>query len=100
MILCSASDTQSVRVSPKPVHLPVIVAAATTWLRAYPDNVPFWVDNDFGRRTCDLIETLWQGSPALLTTDRALRTAVDNVLPSLVGIGVPEAARLERALLD
>jgi hypothetical protein len=87
-------------VSPQPVHLPVIIAAAITWLRAYPDNAPFWADSDFGRRICGLIETLWQGAPALLTKDSQLRTAVDQLLASLVGIGVPEAARLERALLD
>jgi hypothetical protein len=87
-------------VFPKPVHLPVIVAAAVTWLRAYPENVPFWADSDFGRRICGLIDTLRQASSASLTTESALRTEVDHVLASLVGIGVPEAARLERAVLD
>ncbi|MGH9467573.1 MAG: hypothetical protein ACRD1Y_09475 [Terriglobales bacterium] len=87
-------------VSPKPDHLPYVIDAAMAWQRAYPDSVPFWVDTDLGRRVCNLIELTLQNEPGILAAATPLRFKVDDLLPSLVRIGVPEAARLENSLLQ
>ena len=87
-------------VSPRPLHLPLIVEAALVWLRTYPDSVPFWIDSDFGRRVCSIIDIIRQGQPGLLAPTTPLRADVDQLLASLVRIGVAAAARLERSLLN
>jgi hypothetical protein len=85
-------------VSPKPSHLPLIVRAAATWLKTYPDSVPFWIDNDTGRQICVLIEDIWRIEPALLDRTQAMRNEIDQLLATMVRIGVADAARLEKAL--
>ena len=87
------------QVSPRPTHLPFIVRAVKTWLRSYPDSTPFWIDNEVGRRTCLLIDDIWRAEPALFDRAGALRTDVDQLLAALIGIGVADAARIEKDLL-
>jgi hypothetical protein len=86
-------------VSPKPSHLHFIMMAAAIWLRTYPDSVPFWIDNDTGRRICALIDDIWRTAPDRLDRTQMLRNDVDQLLAALVRIGVSDAARLEQALL-
>ena len=71
-------------VSPKPSHLPVIMMAAAIWLRTYPDSVPFWFDNDTGRRICALIDDIWRKAPARFDRAQTLRNDVDQFLAALV----------------
>jgi hypothetical protein len=86
-------------ISPKPSHLPFIVMAAATWLRTYPDSVPFWIDNDTGRRICCLIDDIRLREPGLFHGQQKLRDDLDQLLAALIRIGVANAARLEQALL-
>jgi hypothetical protein len=74
--------------------------AALTWLRAYPDSAPFWIDNGTGRRVCTLIDNIWQKQPLLFDPSEPVRRDVDQLLAALVRIGVPDASRLEKALID
>jgi hypothetical protein len=89
-----------IEVSPRPGHMPLIIEAAIRWLQTYPDSVPFWIDSDFGRRVCSFIDIIRQREPTLLAAGTTSRADVDHLLASLVRIGVSEAARLERSLLD
>jgi hypothetical protein len=84
--------------SPKPSHLRLIVRAAAIWLKAYPDSVPFWIDNGIGRQICVLIEDIWRIEPALLDRTQPMRNEIDQLLATMVRIGVADAARLEKAL--
>jgi hypothetical protein len=86
-------------VSPKPSQLSFIVMAAITWLKAYPDSAPLWIDNDTGRRICCLIDQIRLKEPLLFSNRPKLRSDVDRFLAALIGIGVANAARLEQALL-
>jgi|GEM_PF-366916 len=86
-------------VAPDAEHLSFLAAGATTWLSAYPDSRDFWIDHAFGKRVCGLIENAWKTKPDALSTSDPIRQKVNDLLASLVQIGVPEAARLERALL-
>jgi hypothetical protein len=87
-----------IEVAPKPSHLPFIVAAATAWLRSYPDDTFFWIDHGIGHRVCVWIEGVWRGEPALLDPKQALRLDVDRLLAALTSLGVADAKRLEEAL--
>ena len=73
--------------------------AAAIWLGTYPDSVPFWIDNDTGRRICALIDDIWRKAPDRFDRAQTLRNDVDQFLAALVRIGVSDAARLEQALL-
>lgn len=85
-------------VSPRSTHLPLIVAAAKSWLESYPDDSDFWADLGIGRRVCVWIEEVRLQEPALLDTDKEVRFDLDQLLSALVSLGVPDARRLEEAL--
>jgi hypothetical protein len=85
-------------VSPRPAHLPFIVAAAKTWLESYPDDSEFWVDHGFGQRVCLWIEEVRRQEPAILDTDTAVHSDVDRLLAALISLGVADAKRLEETL--
>ncbi len=87
-------------VSPKLIHLPLIISAAKVWQARYPDDSGFWIDHGIGRRICALIEEVRRQEPRLLDTDQALRSDVDRILATLVRGGVAEARRLEEALAE
>lgn len=87
-------------VSPRPIHLSFIVAAAKTWVDSYPDDTRFWIDYGIGRRVCLWIENvLWQDA-ALLGEGEPLRIEVERIIAALVRVGVVEARRLEQSLLQ
>ena len=88
-----------VEVSPRPTHLVFMVTAAEAWLAKYPDDTEFWVNRGIGKRLCALIDNIHGQQQSLLGyQDRALRGRVDVLLAALVGLGVPEAVRLEQTL--
>ena len=82
-----------------PPHLVFMVTAAEAWLAKYPDDTEFWVNRGIGKRLCALIDNIHGQQQSLLGyQDRALRGRVDVLLAALVGLGVPEAVRLEQTL--
>lgn len=85
-------------VSPRPAHLPFMVAAAKTWIESYPDDSQFWVDHGIGRRMCLWIENVRGQDATLLGVDNPLRVEVDRILSALIRVGVAEAGRLEQVL--
>ena len=85
-------------VAPRPGHLSFLLAAASSWLAAFPDSPDFWTRHGIGRRVCALIDTARQTEPTLLASGEPLRNQVDRLFPGLVRVGVADAARLERAL--
>jgi hypothetical protein len=87
-------------VSPKPEHLPFLVAAAEAWLTHFPDDSTFWCDFAVGRRICTVLDSLREQQPAIYTTGQSLRRRVDDLLAAFVRLGVAEATRLEKALAD
>lgn len=87
-------------VSPRPIHLPFIVAAAKAWVDSYPDDTQFWIDYGIGRRVCIWIESLLGHDAALLGEGQPLRIEVERITATLVRVGVVEARRLEQSLLQ
>lgn len=85
-------------VAPRPEHLDVLVLAGRTWLDAYPDFRPFWIDHAFGRRWCLLVENIRTQAPAAVDLSRLIRFDVDAIVGGLISLGVPEASRLEETL--
>lgn len=85
-------------VAPRPAHLPFLLAAAASWMAAFPDATDFWIEHAIGRRVCALIDTTRQVEPTLLASGHSLRDQVDRLLPGMVRLGVADAARLEGAL--
>ena len=86
--------------SPRSDHVPFLVAAATTWLLAFPDSKDFWIDHAFGRRVCALLEAARNTGAEFLSDQHPMRPRIDGLLAALVQIGVAEAARLERSLTN
>jgi hypothetical protein len=85
-------------VSPRPAHLPFMVAAAKTWVDSHPDDSQLWVDLGIGRRVCHWIENVRGQDATQLGVDDPLRVEVDRILTALIRLGVAEARRLEQAL--
>ena len=85
-------------VAPRPEHLSFLLAAATSWMTAFPDATDFWIEHAIGRRVCALIEATRQAEPRLLASGSSARDQVNRLLPAMVRVGVAEAARLEQAL--
>ena len=78
-------------VSPRPIHLPFMVASVKTWLKNSPNDINFWVDYGMGRRICVLIETVLSQDSALLDNDESLRLEVDRLLSAMVSLGIADA---------
>ena len=85
-------------VAPRPAHLSFLLAAACSWLAAFPDSTDFWTGHGIGPRVCALIDAARQTEPTLLASGEPLRNQVDRLLPGLVRVGVADAAGLEQAL--
>jgi hypothetical protein len=85
-------------VAPRPLHLPLIIAAGKVWLTSHPDDKEFWIDHAVGRRLCTVIEAIAAIDQELLGPDQALRKELDQLLAGLVRLGVPEAHCLEESL--
>ena len=97
---CFLPALNLIEVDPRPNHLQFIVAAAESWVNAYPDNSDLWRDHLIGRRICGLINTIRGHQPSILSGDANLRKRIDGVLVSLTSLGVPEAAVLEQELAN
>jgi hypothetical protein len=87
-------------VSPRPIHLPLIVSAARASLARYSNDSRFWIDHIIGRRICALIEEVRRQESKLFDPDQTLRSDVDRILGTLVRLGVAEARGLEEALAE
>ncbi len=84
-------------VSPRPTHLPFVVAAAKSWVDHYPDDTRFWVDYGIGRRVCVWLENVLAQDTALLGENHPFRMDVDRILAALVRVGVVDARRIEQS---
>lgn len=85
-------------VSPRPAHLDVLVEGARSWLDAYPDFRPFWIDHAIGRRWCATVDKIAQGHPSAVGAQAPVRLALDGIVAVLVTLGIAEASRLEERL--
>jgi hypothetical protein len=85
-------------VSPRPEHLPLIVAAGKLWFASDPDDREFWIENAVGRRLCSVIEAILLLDPKLFPSDQPARKDIDALLAILVHLGLPEAHCVEKAL--
>lgn len=85
-------------VAPRPEQLDMLVEAGIVWLDTYPDFQQLWIDYGVGRRLCSVLEAMRVLNPSSFTNSEPLRTALDNLIASLVALGVPEATRLEDML--
>lgn len=85
-------------VMPRAEQLDVLVEAGSVWLEAYPDFRQLWIDHGVGCRWCLLMETIRARSPISFSSSAPLRPAIDNLVASLIALGVPEATRLEEEL--
>jgi hypothetical protein len=85
-------------VAPRIEHASMVVAAAKSWVAAFPDNNEFWVDQGIGRRVCALLDVVLVKTNALFGAQRTLRRDVDAILAALVRSGVPDAVRLEQSI--
>ena len=82
-------------VAPRAEQLSVIIEAGRVWLETYPDFRQLWVDYGVGRRLCLVIDAIRKVNPSSFSRDVSLRPTIDNLVASLVALGVPEASRLE-----
>lgn len=85
-------------VAPQAEQLDVLVAAGSAWVEAHPDSRQLWLDLCVGRRWCLLVEGILTSSPASFSHSMPLRSTVDSLVAALIGLGVPEATRLEEEL--
>ncbi|AVT09223.1 ATP-binding protein [Paracidovorax avenae] len=85
-------------VAPRSEQLDVLVEAGRVWLDTYPDFQQLWIDYGVGRRLCSVLEAIRILDPSSFTNSEPLRSALDNLIASLVALGVPEATRLEDML--
>ena len=86
-------------VTPKPAHLSFIVTTAEAWLTAHTRNTRFWIDIGTARRLCSVIDSI-QAQVPFSSWEPALQDRVGHILSFLVGLGVPEAGRVELAIAD
>jgi hypothetical protein len=85
-------------VAPRAEQLDVLVGAGSVWIEAYPDFRQLWIDHGVGRRWCGLMEAIRARSPTSFSNSAPLRPAIDNLVASLIALGVPEATRFEEEL--
>lgn len=85
-------------VAPRAEQLDVLVEAGGAWIEAYPDFRQLWIDHGVGRRWCLVVEGIRAHSPASFSKIAPQRPAIDNLVASLIALGVPEATWLEEEL--
>jgi hypothetical protein len=82
-------------VAPRVEHLGLLVQAGKNWLTTYPNFRSFWSDLGFGKRWCEIVERIHALDLASIAADATMRTDLEYIVAELVGLGVPEASRLE-----
>jgi len=85
-------------VTPRPEHLDVLVVAGRGWLDTYPDFRSFWIDHGFGRRWCLIVDSIRAQAPTAVNSNLQIRFDIEDIVATLVGLGIPEASRLEKSL--
>lgn len=85
-------------VSPRPEHLPLMVAAGKLWLASHSDDKEFWIEHAVGRRLCSVIAAILPLDPKALRQDQSIRSDIEGFLAGLIRLGVAEAHRLEDEL--
>jgi hypothetical protein len=60
-------------VSPRPAHLPLVCAAAKSWLAAHPDDRQLWIGQAIGQRVCSVIEAILTLAPNSLSPGQPAR---------------------------
>ncbi|MET4016060.1 hypothetical protein [Bradyrhizobium sp. S3.2.12] len=86
-------------VDPTPEHLTLAISSAAAWAQCYSSDTNFWVDHGIGRRLCDWLDRILAMVPSKFAVGIAHREFIDRILATLVSLGVPEARRIEAALL-
>jgi hypothetical protein len=84
-------------VSPRPEHLPLIVAAGKLWFASHPGDREFWIENAVGRRLCSVIEAILLLDPKLFGSDQAAREEIDLLSAALVHRMRQRNYRVDRA---
>ena len=81
----------------KRMDLPgAILSIGTAWVETYDSDVRFWIEYQFGKRICTLIETILKvGIP---TSGQTRLDLLDRLLGHMVRLGIPEARRAEDVL--
>lgn len=85
-------------VAPRAEHLGLLVQAGKTWLATYRDFRSFWIDHEFGKRWCEIVERIHALDSSAIGADAAISADVESIVAELVGLGVPEASRVEELL--
>lgn len=85
-------------VAPRAEHLGLLIQAGKIWLSTYPDFRPFWIDHEFGKRWCEIVERIHALDPVAVDATAEIRAEVEGIVAELVGLGIPEANRLEELL--
>jgi hypothetical protein len=85
-------------VAPRAEYLALLVQAGKTWLDAYPDFRSFWNDHGFGRRWCKIVEEIHTVDCTAIGLSATVNVEIERIVAELVGLGVPEATRLEELL--
>ena len=85
-----------IEVAPSVEHFNFLLSIGTAWVETYDSEVRFWIEYQFGKRICTLIETILKvGMPA---SGQARHDLLDRLLGHLVRLGIPEARRAEDLL--
>ena len=83
-------------VAPRPGHTSFIATCAGIWLDRFPDSDRFWVEWQFGARTCALLISIFQQAPEAFND--TVIPEVERILSKLVSLGVPQAYELEQMI--
>ena len=73
-----------------------LAGAANDDMRAFVRTFRF--DHRFGRRWCAIVETICTQVPPAADAQLPIRATLDGIVAALVGLGIPQASRLEDAL--
>ena len=82
-------------ISPRQMHLSLILTAAEAWLSNHPTDIAFWIDGKIAKRLCVVLEKICSKNTE---NHPVQRQRIENIVSALVGIGSPEAARFEKTL--
>ncbi|HMH13473.1 MAG TPA: hypothetical protein VK578_10220 [Edaphobacter sp.] len=85
-----------IEVAPRPEHASFVATCAGIWLERFPDSDRFWVEWQFGARTCALLISIFQQAPEAFND--TVIPEVERILSKLVSLGVPHAYELEQMI--